>query len=162
MSRESAPVIVPSDAVITRTDAPKVAVLDAENTVRHHQVQLGRDFGATLEVLTGLRAGDKVIIHPGDDLAEGTKVQPVPRNETKTGNAGGGKQGESQSGSTEGGQQSDSQHEKTPKAGGEQKDEQGGGPGNGSQTGAPGSAPTSGGQKPQTNGVPEKQTSDSR
>ena len=39
--------------------------------------------GATLEVITGLKEGETVIIHPGDDLAEGTKVQPIARDKPK-------------------------------------------------------------------------------
>jgi hypothetical protein len=38
---------------------------------------LGRDFGATIEVIAGLKPGDKVVVHPGDDLPEGTVVEAV-------------------------------------------------------------------------------------
>jgi hypothetical protein len=40
-------------------------------------VQLGRDFGDELEVLSGLDAGDTVAVHPGDDLPEGAVVEPI-------------------------------------------------------------------------------------
>jgi RND family efflux transporter MFP subunit len=99
MSRESIPVIVPSDAVIVRTSAPKIAVLDDKQTVHYHEVQLGRDFGATVEVSTGLKEGETVIIHPGDDLAEGTKVQPIARDKNRKGSAEGATQAPAQSGS---------------------------------------------------------------
>jgi Cu/Ag efflux pump CusA len=31
-----------------------------------------------IEVLTGLQAGDTVVVHPGDDIPEGTVVEAVP------------------------------------------------------------------------------------
>jgi hypothetical protein len=37
-----------------------------------------RTFGAEVEVIAGLEAGDAVVVHPGDDIPEGTAVEPVP------------------------------------------------------------------------------------
>jgi RND family efflux transporter MFP subunit len=76
--RKFFPVQIPSAALATRTGGPRVGVLDAENRVHYRPVQLGRDYGAQVEVIAGLKAGDTVVVHPGDDLAEGTAVQPVP------------------------------------------------------------------------------------
>ena len=72
------PVIIPSAAVVIRARAPMVAVLDANHAVHYRTVQLGRDYGATVEVLGGLKPGETVAIHPGDDLPDGTVVEPVP------------------------------------------------------------------------------------
>ena len=41
-------------------------------------VDLGSDFGAEIEVLSGLKFGEKVVVTPGDDLPESTVVKPVP------------------------------------------------------------------------------------
>jgi hypothetical protein len=41
-------------------------------------VELGRDYGAEIQVIAGLHAGETIVVHPGDDLAEGTVVDPVP------------------------------------------------------------------------------------
>ena len=76
-AREAVPVIIPTAAVIVRTGAPRVATVDEQNKVRYHEVKLGRDFGEELEVLSGLRTGDHVIVYPGDDLPEGTTVDPA-------------------------------------------------------------------------------------
>ena len=38
----------------------------------------GVHFGGEIEVLTGLNSGDTVVVHPGDDIPEGTAVEPVP------------------------------------------------------------------------------------
>jgi hypothetical protein len=72
------PVTIPSVALATRTGAPRVAVLDDHARVQYRTVQLGRDFGADIEIVNGLKAGETVVIHPGDDIPEGTVVEPVP------------------------------------------------------------------------------------
>jgi RND family efflux transporter MFP subunit len=77
LKREMAPVLVPTAALVIRTAGPKVAVLDAQQKVSYRDVQLGRDYGAEVEVTAGLRDGETVVLHPGDDLPEGTTVQAV-------------------------------------------------------------------------------------
>jgi RND family efflux transporter MFP subunit len=77
LDRENVPVLVPTAALATRTGAPRVALLDAQRHVHYRTVQLGRDYGAEVEVTAGLRAGDTVVVHPGDDLPDGRIVEPV-------------------------------------------------------------------------------------
>jgi RND family efflux transporter MFP subunit len=77
-SRVVPSVRIPAAAVVARAGPRKVAVLDGQQTVRYREVQLGRDFGTDIEVLQGLNAGETVVVHPGDDLPEGTAVDPVP------------------------------------------------------------------------------------
>ena len=40
-------------------------------------LEVGRDFGDRLEILSGLQAGDTIIPNPGDMAREGLKVDPV-------------------------------------------------------------------------------------
>ena len=42
------------------------------------KIQVGRDYGDRLEVISGLQLGDMVIANPGDAVVEGAKVEPVP------------------------------------------------------------------------------------
>ena len=76
--REVLPIIIPAAAVATRSGGPRVGVVDDQNRVHYRSVELGRDFGAEIQVITGLKAGETVIVHPGDDLADGTVIEPVP------------------------------------------------------------------------------------
>ena len=76
--RDVASVLIPAAALATRTGGQRVAVLDDQHRVHYRTVQLGRDFGAEIEVIAGLKAGETVVVHPGDDLPEGTVVEPVP------------------------------------------------------------------------------------
>jgi multidrug efflux pump subunit AcrA (membrane-fusion protein) len=71
-------ILIPSAALVTPNDGPEVAVLDENRAVHYRKVQLGRDFGAEITTFAGLNAGDTIVVHPGDDLAEGTVVDPVP------------------------------------------------------------------------------------
>jgi RND family efflux transporter MFP subunit len=75
--RQSFPVLIPTAALVTRSEGPMVAVLDNQQVVRYHKVQLGRDYGSEIQVLAGLSAGETVIVHPGNDLPEGAAVEPV-------------------------------------------------------------------------------------
>jgi hypothetical protein len=43
-----------------------------------HKIQIGRDYGDNLEVISGLELGDMVITNPGDAVVEGVKIEPVP------------------------------------------------------------------------------------
>jgi len=37
-------------------------------------ISIGRDFGATLEILGGLEVSDRIVINPSDSLDEGQQV----------------------------------------------------------------------------------------
>jgi multidrug efflux pump subunit AcrA (membrane-fusion protein) len=46
--------------------------------VHYRKVVLGRDYGTEVEIITGLSEGDRIVVHPGDALPDGTTVKPVP------------------------------------------------------------------------------------
>ena len=76
-ARAAPPVLVPSGALVWRPDGTVVPVLDGDRRVRYRTVRVGRDLGAEVEVVTGLEAGETLIVYPGDSLAEGRQVEPV-------------------------------------------------------------------------------------
>lgn len=78
--RKIIPLMIPAAALATRSKAARVAVLDDQCRVHYRDVQLGRDYGAEVQVLAGLKEGEQVVVHPGDDLPDGTVVEPVPLN----------------------------------------------------------------------------------
>jgi hypothetical protein len=49
--------------------------------VHLHPINIGRDFGATLEILGGLEVSDRIIINPSDSLEEGQKVHVAAPNQ---------------------------------------------------------------------------------
>ena len=72
------PVMIPAAALATRSGAAAGGRPGRPARVQYRTVQLGRDFGAEIEIVDGLKAGETVVIHPGDDIREGTTVEPVP------------------------------------------------------------------------------------
>jgi len=77
--------MIPAAALATRTRGPRVAVLDDQHRVHYRDIELGRDYGAEVQVLSGLKEGEQVVVHPGDDLPEGTVVEAVPLAASKAG-----------------------------------------------------------------------------
>ncbi len=75
-ARAAPVVLVPSAALVTKNDGTVIPVLDQDNAVQYRKVQLGRDYGLEVEVVSGLEGGETVVVHPGDALREGQKVEP--------------------------------------------------------------------------------------
>jgi RND family efflux transporter MFP subunit len=66
---------LPVAAVIFKTDGVQVATVDSGSRVNIVPVVLGRDFGNTVEVVTGLTGAESVIINPPDSLRVGQTVR---------------------------------------------------------------------------------------
>jgi len=76
--RTNPPLLISGDSLIVRADGTQVAVVRPDHTVHLQKIQVGRDYGDNLEVISGLELGDMIISNPGDDVVEGVKVDPVP------------------------------------------------------------------------------------
>jgi len=74
-------ITIPVNAMLFRAEGPRVAIVDKDNTVHLHPISIGRDFGATLEILGGLEVSDRIIINPSDSLEEGQKVHVATPNQ---------------------------------------------------------------------------------
>jgi RND family efflux transporter MFP subunit len=81
--RKNPPVLIPGDTLVVRSDGPQVAVVGADHVVHFQRLQLGRDFGDKIEVLSGLEPGQQVVVNPGDTVQEGAKVNPQVLREKK-------------------------------------------------------------------------------
>src|ERR1035437_918482 len=75
--RKDPPLLIPGDTLVVRSDGPQVAVVAPDGRVHFARIQLGRDFGDRLEVLSGLEDGQQVVVNPSDAIREGAKVKPV-------------------------------------------------------------------------------------
>ena len=74
-------ITIPVNAMLFRAEGPRVAVVDKDSKVHLRAISIGRDFGATLEILGGVEVGDQIIINPSDSVEEGQSVhvaQPKP------------------------------------------------------------------------------------
>jgi RND family efflux transporter MFP subunit len=75
--RKNPSLLIPSDTLVMRSDGPQVAVVAANGAVHFTRVQLGRDLGDHLEVLSGIEDGQHLAVNPSDDVREGARVRPV-------------------------------------------------------------------------------------
>ena len=83
LSDENAPIVVPANTFLFRTEGPQVATVVKGNRIHWQTIHVGRDFGTQLEVLDGLTENAKVVINPTDDLREGVQVQVKPAEKPK-------------------------------------------------------------------------------
>jgi RND family efflux transporter MFP subunit len=64
---------VPVNTLLFRSEGLRAAVVRG-NKAELVPVQVGRDFGDTLEIVAGLKATDQLIVNPPDSLVSGTPV----------------------------------------------------------------------------------------
>jgi RND family efflux transporter MFP subunit len=78
---EARKVTIPVNAMLFRSEGPRVAVIGDDGKVQLRPILIGRDYGATLEIVNGLSATDRVIINPSDSLENGQQVNAVTPND---------------------------------------------------------------------------------
>jgi RND family efflux transporter MFP subunit len=77
-------VLVPSSALVFRKDGLTVAVVDGSGHVTLKPVKIARDFGAKVEIASGLSANDLIVDSPPDSLAEGDQVHVLQAKDQNT------------------------------------------------------------------------------
>jgi RND family efflux transporter MFP subunit len=71
--------VVPTNVLLFRPDGTRVALVDDAGRVHLALVKLGTDFGDRVQVLSGLKASDRVVLNPADSLADGDVVTPAAK-----------------------------------------------------------------------------------
>jgi membrane fusion protein (multidrug efflux system) len=85
ISSAEPPLVIPSNTLIFRSAGPQVAVVDSSHSARLRDLTIGRDFGTSLEILSGLQPQDLVVLNPPDSLSDG---QPVSVQQTDNATSG--------------------------------------------------------------------------
>jgi multidrug efflux pump subunit AcrA (membrane-fusion protein) len=67
-------VTIPGDAVVIRGDKEQVALV-RDGKIHLQPIEVGRDFGPTVQVLRGLAPGDVLVTTVTDEVKEGVKVE---------------------------------------------------------------------------------------
>ncbi|MCJ2006780.1 efflux RND transporter periplasmic adaptor subunit [Methylobacterium sp. WL12] len=67
---------IPSEALIFDAAGTQVAVVQPDDTVKLHPITISRDLGTTLELRSGLKGGDTVVLNPPADLRDGSRIVP--------------------------------------------------------------------------------------
>ncbi len=78
-------VTIPVNTMLFRAEGSRVAVIGPNNKVELRPINIGRDYGTSLEILGGVSTSDQIVVNPSDSLEEGQPVnvaQPTPNNPT--------------------------------------------------------------------------------
>jgi RND family efflux transporter MFP subunit len=68
---------LPANTVLFRAAGLQVATVDGASHVKLKSIVQGRDFGNTIEVLSGIEADDRVVVNPPDSITDGASVRIV-------------------------------------------------------------------------------------
>jgi RND family efflux transporter MFP subunit len=77
LTRETPPLLVSANAILVDAEGTRVAVLRDGRSVHYQAVELGRDFGPDVEILSGLTGNEPLVANPGESLPEGARVDVV-------------------------------------------------------------------------------------
>jgi RND family efflux transporter MFP subunit len=83
LHRDKPVLTVPTSALIFEAEGMQIGVVQGDK-VHFHKVTLGRDFGNTVEVLTGITGDDRVVTNPGERISDGGTVQVAAANPEQT------------------------------------------------------------------------------
>jgi RND family efflux transporter MFP subunit len=65
---------VPVNALLFRSEGLRAVVIDTNHRTRLQPLAIGRDYGTSLEVLSGLKPDDWIVLNPPDSLEDGEQV----------------------------------------------------------------------------------------
>jgi len=71
-------VVISTNALVFRADGLRVAKVEPGNKVRFVPIKVGRNYGASVEVLEGLKGQEQLVLNPPDALADGDVVSIAP------------------------------------------------------------------------------------
>jgi hypothetical protein len=60
--------------MLFRSEGPRLAVVDGTGKIQLRTINIGRDYGTSLEILGGVSTEDRVVINPPDSLEQGQQV----------------------------------------------------------------------------------------
>jgi len=65
---------VPVNALLFRSEGLRAVVIDSDHRVHLQALDIGRDYGTSLEVLNGLKPNDWIVLNPPDSIENGQQV----------------------------------------------------------------------------------------
>lgn len=69
---------LPANTLLFRAAGLQVATVDRNDRIKLKSIVMGRDFGSTIEILSGIDAADVVVLNPPDSSVDGEHVRVVP------------------------------------------------------------------------------------
>jgi RND family efflux transporter MFP subunit len=78
IQRDHPPLIIQANTLVIRPDGPQVAVVGPDHVVHFQKIELGRDYGNSVEITSGVADGASVVVNPSDDIHDGLRVRVLP------------------------------------------------------------------------------------
>jgi multidrug efflux pump subunit AcrA (membrane-fusion protein) len=75
ITRTDPPLLVPQNALLIDSQGIRVALVDPDGTLHYRPVEIGRDYGTEVEVLSGISADDVLATGLAANLTEGSQVE---------------------------------------------------------------------------------------
>ena len=69
---------IPATALVIRADGPQVVTVTEDQKAHYQKVVIGRDYGGTLDIISGIEPGATLILNVPDDLQDGESVRVQP------------------------------------------------------------------------------------
>ena len=66
---------IPDASIVIDSNGTRVVVVDSANHIHYQVVVLGRDYGTEAEVVTGVKASDRLVSNASENMTEGETVQ---------------------------------------------------------------------------------------
>ena len=76
--RSKAALIIPDNALVTNASNTQVVEVLPNSTLHYQNVTVGRDYGQTLELTSGVSSSTSIVVNPLESLQEGQSVQTTP------------------------------------------------------------------------------------
>ncbi|WZO96619.1 efflux RND transporter periplasmic adaptor subunit [Isosphaeraceae bacterium EP7] len=77
LKRARQPLTVPATVLSVNADGTRVASVGNDGEIHYLKIELGRDMGQDVEVLSGLVGDESLILNPIESLSEGRKVEII-------------------------------------------------------------------------------------
>ncbi|MFM0049199.1 efflux RND transporter periplasmic adaptor subunit [Caballeronia grimmiae] len=77
-SAAHARLLVPGNALLFRSEGPRLAVVGNNGHVQLRKIVIAQDLGQSLEIESGIGQNDRIIINPSDSIADGDHVVVAP------------------------------------------------------------------------------------
>jgi RND family efflux transporter MFP subunit len=68
-------VTIPVNAMLFRAQGAQAAIVSSDKHIHLVQISIGRDYGDTIEILSGINPDDQVVLNPSDSREDGAEVR---------------------------------------------------------------------------------------
>ena len=77
-------ITIPVNAMLFRSQGAQAAVVGSDNKVHLVKLGIGRDYGTSIEVLTGVSPTDRIVLNPPDSLEDGAEVHVAQEKQSES------------------------------------------------------------------------------